>query len=229
LCSSGGQVAQTDQALQESQAKMASLLNSDYSASFANQQSVLGAQQARLSALAANPLGYTPEQLHVATTSINDNTANAAKTAIGSAAAYAASHGGADVGSGVAGQIAGGIGSAAAQSKAQQLSSLSQQSQALKQQNMWNAISGLNQVGSEYGSSAGTAIGGANSSANSALNAGAGVTAAKKAGWEELGGVLGGLGGLASAGLGVAKMWPSGGGGSSNPGSTSDSGQYVGN
>ena len=75
--------------------------------------------QAKMSYLAANPQGYTPQQLASATTSINENTATAAKQALGSAAAFAASHGGADVGNGAVGEIAGQIGSQAAQSKAQ--------------------------------------------------------------------------------------------------------------
>src|ERR1700704_4878630 len=113
-------------------------------------------------------MGYTPAQLHTATTSINDNTARAAKQALGSAAAFAAAHGSSDIGGGAIGQVAGGIGSAGAQSKSAQLASLSQQSEAMKQQNFWNAISGLNSVGSELGGAGGTAIGGAGSSASTA-------------------------------------------------------------
>ncbi len=203
MCSSGGTIAASDEALQKAQTAMTQTLNQDYSTTFAEQQGLLGQQQAKLNYIAANPMGYTPAQLHTATTSINENTANAAKQAIGSAAAYAAAHGGADVGSGVAGQIAGEIGSGAAQSKAPQLASLSQQNEGLKQENFWKAISGLQSVGSELGGSGGTAISGAGSSANSAVNAGSGALAAKQAGWQDLGGVLSGIGGLAGAGANV--------------------------
>jgi hypothetical protein len=200
MCSSGGQVGQTDQALQQAQANMTNTLNQDYSTTFAEQQSVLGQQQARLNYLAANPMGYTPQQLHSATTAINENTSNAAKQAIGAASAYAAAHGGADVGGGPVAEVAGQIASNAAQSKAQQLSSLSQQNQALKQQNFWNAIGGLNSVGSELGGAGGTAISGAGSAANSAVNAGSGALAAQQAGWQNLSGVLSGIGGLVGSG-----------------------------
>ena len=211
MCSSGGEIAQSDEQLQQAQTAMTNTLNSDYSTSFAEQQSVLANLQAKMSYLAANPQGYTPQQLASATTSINENTATAAKQAIGAAAAYAGAHGGADTGSGAVGEIAGQIGSQAAQSKAQQLSSLSQQNQAMKQQNFWNAISGLNSVGSQYGSAGGTAIGGATSTANSAVGAGTGALAAQQAGWSDLGGVISGISGLASAGADIASDFNGGG------------------
>lgn len=210
MCSSGGQIAANDEALQAAQTTMTNNLNQDYSTTFAEQQSLLGQQQARMNAIAANPMGYTTAQLHNATTSINENTSRAAKQALGSAAAFAAAHGGADVGGGGAAQLAGQIGSEAAQSKASQLSQLSQQNEGLKQQNFWNAISGLNSVGSELGGAGGTAIGGASSAANSAVGAGSGALAAKQAGWQDFAGVLGGISGLVSAGTGFVAANPGG-------------------
>lgn len=202
-CSSGGQIAQSDKDLQAAQAKMTSTLNADYSTTFAEQQNLLAQQTARMNAIAANPLGYTTAQLHTATTSINDNTSRAAKQALGSAAAFAASHGAADVGGGGIGQIAGEIGSAATQAKSGQLAELSQQNEGLKQQNFWNAISGLNSVGSELGGAGGTAIGGAGNAAESSINAGSGALAAQQAGWQNFGSVLSGIGGMAGGVLGA--------------------------
>jgi len=219
LCSSGGEIAATDEALQQSQAAMVATLNSDYSTTFAEQQQLLAQQTARMNYIAANPMGYTAPQLATATTAINDNTATAAKQAIGAAAAYAGAHGGADTGSGATGQIAGQIASAATQSKAQQLAELSQQNEQLKQKNFWNAISGLNSVGSELGGSGGTAIGGAGNAASSSVNAGSGALAAKQAGWQDLSGVLTGIGGLASAAAGFMPTGSGGGSGGSPDGS----------
>src|SRR5208282_4180090 len=122
MCSSGDSTAA---GLEKSQAAMTNTLNQDYSMTFAEQQQVLGQQIARMNYIAANPMGYTAPQLATARTSINENTAVAAKQAMGAAAAFAAAHGGADTGGGAVGEIAGQIGSAAAQSKAQQLSALS--------------------------------------------------------------------------------------------------------
>src|ERR1019366_1576104 len=97
MCSSGGQVAANDQSLQDANLKANSTFLADANTTFAEQQSVLRQQQVKLAYIAANPMGYTPQQLHTATTSINDNTSRAAKQALGSAAAFAAAHGGADI------------------------------------------------------------------------------------------------------------------------------------
>jgi hypothetical protein len=217
MCSSGGSVAANDEQLQAAQTAETNTLNKDYSTTFAEQQSLLASQQARLSAIAANPMGYTTAQLHNATTNINENTATAAKQALGAAAAYSAGHGAADVGSGVAGQLAANITSGAAQSKAAQLSALSQQNEGLKQQNFWNAIGGLNSVGSELGGAGGTAIGGAGSSANSAVSAGSGALAAQQAGWQDLAGVIGGIASLGMAGAKIGADFNQGGGAAPEP------------
>lgn len=210
---SGGQIQQTDQALQASQAAATSTLNADYQTTFAEQQNVLAQQQAKLNYIASNPMGYSPQELANATTSINENTASGAKQALGSAAAFAATHGGADVGSGATGQLAGEIGSEAAQSKAGQLANLSNSNQAMKRANMWQALSGLQGVGSEYGNAAGTAASAANGAAGSSVNAGSGALAAQESGFSEFGGILSGLSGLVSAGTGIAGLIPKGGGG----------------
>lgn len=205
MCSSGGQISQSDEALQKAQAAMTNTLNADYSTTFAEQQNLLNQQTARMNAIAANPMGYTTAELHGATTSINENTATAAKQAIGAAASYAAAHGGSagDVGGGPISQAVGEIASQAGQSKAQALSSLSQQNEEMKRQNFWSAISGLNSVGSQLGGAGGTAIGAANGAADSSVNAGSGALAAQQAGWQNFAGVLGGVSGLIKSGVGI--------------------------
>ena len=203
MCSSGGQVASNDQALQDASVASNKALAADYGTTFAEQQQILGHVTARLEAEAANPMGYSPRQLKMQTTSINENFANAAKGALSSAAAFAASHGGADTGSGAVGQIAGSIGSAVSSSKAQALSSLGQQDEALKQENRWKAISGLSQVGAEYGGAGGTAIGGSNAAGGVAVDAGSGVLAAQNADWQHTMGMISGIGGLALSATGL--------------------------
>ena len=64
-------------------------------------------------------------------------------------------------------------------------------------------------MGSELGGAGGMAIGGAGSAANSAVNAGSGALAAQQAGWQDIGGVLSGLGGLAGAGVNAYKAFNS--------------------
>ena len=199
-CSSGDSTAG---ALEKSQAAMTSTLNADYGTAFAEQQQALSGLTAKMNYLTANPMGYTPQQLATATTSINENTATAARQALGSAAAYAAAHGGADIGNGAMGQIAGEIGSSAAQSKAQQLAGLSNANQEMKQQNFWKGISGLNSAASQYGGAAATAISGAGNAAESSVNAGQLKLASQQAGWADVGGMISAAGGLVTAGAGL--------------------------
>lgn len=70
----------------------------------------------------------------------------------------------------------------------------------------------MNSVGSQYGGAGGTAIGGATSTANSATNAGQLALATQQAGWQDVGGVISGISGLASTGAGIAGMLPKGSG-----------------
>lgn len=200
FCSGSGEVQQESQALQNAQLAMTQTLNSNYETAFGEQQSVLAQQNARLNAIAANPMGLTQPQMAQARTAINENTATAAKQAMGSAAAFAAQHGGADVGSGAVGQIAGEIGSAAAQSKAGQLANLSNVNEATKQNNLWKALGGLSEVGSAYGGAAGTGAGASGSVANSSTGAGNLALQAGQAGWNDVIGGIGALAGLGTAG-----------------------------
>ena len=206
-CSSGDSTAE---GLEKSQAVMANQLNQDYSTAFGEQQQVLNNQVARMNYIANNPMGYTPQQLATATTSINENAATAAKQAIGAAGAYAAAHGGADVGNGAVGEVAGQIASAATNAKQQSLAQLSNQNQQMKQQNFWNAISGLNSAGSELGGAGGTAIGGATGTANSSVNAGQLALASQQAGWSDVGGMMSVIGGLATGAGSILKGLNSG-------------------
>jgi len=203
MCSSGGKVAANDQALQDSEVVANKTYLADYNTTFAEQQTVLAQQKARLDAEVANPMGYTPAQLHAATTSINENTSTAAKQAIGAAAAFAAAHGSTDIGGGAAGQMVGQIASGAAGEKARELSALSQQNEAIKQERLQAGLAGLTQVGSEYGGAAGRSTSGESAAAGGATEAGTGVLAAKEAGWQHFAGTLGAISGGISAVAGI--------------------------
>jgi hypothetical protein len=200
-CSSGGKVAVDDQALQDATLASVKQQTADYGTTFAEQQQVLNSIKTRMQAEATNPMGYTPAQLAIQRTSINENFSNAAKQALGSAAAFAAAHGSSDIGGGATGQIAGQIGTAAATGAAQARASLAQQNEALKQENRWKALSGLDTVGAQYGGAGATAIGNVAGVSNASTGAGEGVTQAKQAGWQDVSGVLSGISGLATAGV----------------------------
>jgi hypothetical protein len=158
----------------------------------------------------ANPLGYTPQELAQQTTSVNENFANAAKTAIGSAAAFAAAHGGADVGGGGTGAAVGQIGAQIAGARAGALSDIQARNAELKRQSMLTGLSELNQAGSAAGGAAGTGISGAGTTGGDVTSAGQGVTAAKQAGWQDVAGVLGAVGGGLEAATGFVNANPNG-------------------
>jgi hypothetical protein len=205
-CSSGGQVATNDQALQNSEIAANKTYLQDYNTSFANQETVLAQQKARLDQEISNPMGYSPAELHSATTSINENTATAAKQAIGAAAAAGARYGSSDIGGGGTAARVGEIASAATGEKARELSSLSQQNEQLKQQRLQAGLAGLQNVASEYGGASSGATAGAGSTASGAVGAGSGVLAAKQAGWDELAGTLGAIGGVAKSFISPIKI-----------------------
>ena len=237
MCSSGGEVAQTDEQLQQAQAAMTQTLNADYSTTFAEQQSVAKQQMAIANNLIANPQGYSPQFLAQQTTAINQNTATSARQALSAASAFAASHGGAaDTGGGGIAQIAGQIGAAATAEKDSQLSSLATANANLKQENYWKGIGELNNAGSNLGGVAGTAIGSSAGVAGSSTGAGSGALAAQQAGWQDVGGIISGVAGLATAasgfnwGGGAAPSGTTAPSGFGNPGTTTSVGNsYIGN
>lgn len=203
MCSSGGKVAANDQALQDANLAANTQFLTDAKTSFAEQQQIQAKQTALANNLISNPMGYTPKQLAVASTSINENFARAAKTALGSAAAFAAAHGSSDIGGGGIGQIAGQIGEQAASGAASARADLANQNEAMKYQSMLTGLNELNTAGGAAQSAVGGSVTGAGTSGETTTNAGEGVVKAKQAGWENLGGVLSGIGGLVTAGTGA--------------------------
>ena len=81
----------------------------------------------------------------------------------------------------------GNIAEQAAQAKSAQLGELTQQNQAMKQQNLYAALSTLKGAGSEFGGVAGTAAGAAAGQTGASLKAGEGEIAAKQAQQEMIG------------------------------------------
>ena len=157
-CSSGGQTAANDATQQANSLALSTALSQDYAASFAENQNLLSTQNAKLNYLISNPLGLSPQDLHTATTSINESTAASAKQALSAAASFASTHGGsADISGGGSADLAASLASSAALSKSQQLTELSQQDQALKRQSMFTGLEGLKSVGAGYAQEGSTA------------------------------------------------------------------------
>jgi hypothetical protein len=199
MCSSGGKVAQNDQALQDANLAANTNFLNDSKTAFAEQQQIQAKQTALANNMIANPLGYTPKELAIQTTGVNENFARAAKNALGSAAAFGAAHGAADVGGGATGALAAEIGTAAATGKAGALSDIASRNEAMKRESMMAGLGELNTAGGAAQSAEGGTIAGAGTTGGVTTEAGTGVTAAKQAGWQNFAGVLGGVAGIAQA------------------------------
>ena len=197
-CSSGGDVAAQDKTLQDANTAANTTFLQDANTAFAGQQAIQAKQTALANNMIANPFGYTPKELAIQTTGVNENFSRAAKQAIGASAAYAAQHGAADVGGGGAGQIAAEIGTAAATGKAGALSDIASRNEAMKRESMLTGLSELNTAGAAAGGAAGTAIGGAGTTAKAGVEAGTGVDEAQKQAWSNFGSILGTAGSAVS-------------------------------
>jgi hypothetical protein len=203
MCSSGGKVAVNDQALQDANLAANTNFLNDSKIAFGEQQAIQAKQTAFANNLMANPMGYTPKELALQTTSVNENFAKSAQRALGSAAAFGATHGASDVGGGGAGQIAGQIGEMAAGGKAGALSDIASRNEAMKRESMLTGLQELNQAGGAAQSAEGGTISGAGTTGGTSVEAGKGVLDAQQAGWSHLTGVLSGLGGIAQAATGT--------------------------
>jgi hypothetical protein len=209
MCS-GGAVQSNDQALQNANLAANTNFLNDAKTAFAEQQQIQAKQTALANNLIANPMGYTPKELAIQTTGVNENFSRAAKNALGSAAAFAATHGASDVGGGGAGEMAAQIGTAAATGKAGALSDIASRNEEMKRQSMLTGLQELNTAGSAAGGATGEAIGGAGTTGGTAVNAGQGALAAKESGWNEFGSVLGAAGAGLGAATGLIKANPNG-------------------
>jgi hypothetical protein len=198
MCS-GGAVQANDQQLQDQNLAANTNFLNDAQIAFGEQQAIQAKQTAFANNLMANPMGYTPQELATQTTGVNENYANAAKQALGSAAAYGATHGAADVGGGGAGEMAAQIGEAAATGKAGALSNIASQNAEMKRQSMLLGLNELNTAGSAAGGAQSGAISGSGTTGSTATQAGEGAVQAQESGFQEFGSVLSGIGGIAKA------------------------------
>jgi hypothetical protein len=93
-------------------------------------------------------------------------------------------------------QVAGAIASTAAATTSKELNDINVADAQAKQQNYWNAISGLGAVGKNY-----DPTGYSNSAAgvgSSTANLGQAFLASQQDGWQDFSGIVGAVGGLAS-------------------------------
>lgn len=200
----------TQEALRNSQAAFTTTLQNAFKTTFAANQAILASLTATLEKAIANPQGYTAQELTALRTGATDTVAQATLNAQRGAGAYAATHGGADLGSGVQAQIQGSIGTAGAEQLAREQGQISIANAERQQQNYWNAIYGLTQVGAAYNPQGYAAQ--ETGSANATTSASHEVAAEKQQGWQNAFGIVSGIAGLASAAAGIPSFGGSGGG-----------------
>lgn len=218
MCSSADP---TQEALRDSQAAFTNTLQASFKTAFANNQAILGNLSKILTKAIADPQGYSPAEIAALRTGATDTTARTVANATKAAGEYSATHGGANLGSGVQAQIEGGIQSGGQQQLSAEQNQITIADAERKQQNYWNAIGGLTQVGAAYNPTGYASV--ETGSANATSTASQVVDAEKQQGWNNAFGVVNGIAGLATAATGLGGL-AGGLGKAATPGSG-----YVGN
>jgi hypothetical protein len=205
MCSSGDQ---TLKSTEQSNAALTAELGADYQITFSENQAIQKQLTGILQNQISNPQGLPPEEIAAARTSATDRTGVQFENATRSANAVSAAHGGAALPSGVSAQISGDISATAASADAAEQNQITVADAQAKQQNYWNAISGLGAVGQGY-----NPTGYSNSAAgvgSSTANLGSAFLASQQAGWQDLSGIISAAGGLATGVAGLSgKLTPS--------------------
>jgi len=215
----------TEEALKQSQAAFTSTLQNSFQSAFGANQAILGTLTNALKAQVANPQGFTPAALTAMRTGATDTIASQTNNATIAANNYIATHGGSDLGSGVNAQIQGGVQVAGMQQQAGEQNQITLANAQQQQQNYWNAISGLTNVGNAYNPQ-GYASAETNS-ANATTTAANAVAAEKQQGWQNAFGVVQGVAGLATAAAGLPDFGGGSGGGSNSAGSQTPGGVPI--
>lgn len=208
MCCSGDS---TVKSTETAQAAFTNTLNSSFQTAFANNQDILGKLTGKLTDAINNPKGFDPKTLALMKTNAADTVTQQTANAQTAANAYIASHGGAELGSGVNAQIKGSIAASGATETAKEESGIDVQNGLLQNQNYWQAINGLTNV-----AQAENPTGYANAetgSANSVSDLSKAYLSSQQAGWQDVGGVISGIAGLATAAAGI----PSFGGATAGP------------
>jgi len=202
---SGGKGDKTVEQGEHSQAGFNNVLQAAFKQQFGASSAVLNFLNGKLTDMANNPTGFSPQALAAARTNAIQQSATDVNNATKAAQASAAAHGGNGLPSGVQAQIAGQIQAAGANEESNNLNQINLANEQQRQQNYWAAIQGLGSVANAENP---TGFGSLANGGQSALASLSGAdTAAKQTSFgNELasgfGSALGkGLGGFATSGL----------------------------
>lgn len=195
---SGGKGDKTAQASEASQASFNSTLQGAFAKQFSAQTDVLNYLKGTLEPQIKNPTGLDQATKSAMNTNVIDNAATTYQNALKGVQARTAGQGGPTaLPNGVQAQVAGQLAGQEAGTESQGLLGVQQQDAALKQQNYWNAVNGLNGVASQ------TNPLGYAGAATSGSNAVAGLSEAyTQSNQSQLLGALGGIAGGAGTAFG---------------------------
>jgi hypothetical protein len=147
--SGGGGGSKTDQDAAHGQADFMKTLQSAFSSQFGAQTAITSFLNGKLTNMANNPQGFGQEGLAALRTSAIENTGNQYQNALKTTQEQMAAHGGnGGLPSGVEEQIRGQLAGQAAGSLSNQLTGIGVQDAQLKNQNFWQALSGLGSTAS---------------------------------------------------------------------------------
>jgi hypothetical protein len=205
LCSAGDSAVASTEA---SNAALTQELGKDYATTFGESQAIQAQLKGVLTNQLTNPTGLGADRVAAMRTGVTDTTAQQYEGATRAANAVSAAHGGAGLPSGVSAQVGGQIAAGAAQANSAEQGQISVADAQAKQANYWNAISGLGQVGAAYNPTA--TSNSAASVGSSTANLGSTLLASQQAGWQDISGVIGAVGGLATGAAGVISANPGG-------------------
>lgn len=147
---SGGKGDQTAKSAEASSATFATTLQNAFKTQFGAQSAVLDFLNSKLTAAVDNPQGMSPQALAAARTQATQQTSGDYAKAEQAVNGQIAARGGSTLPSGVDAQIHGSLAAAGANEESNAQNNITLQNEQLRQQNYWNAVSGLNGVANEY-------------------------------------------------------------------------------
>jgi len=145
---SGGKDDKAIQSQQMQQMSFNKQLASIFSTQFGQQSGILNFLNQKLTSIANNPNGLTPEAKAALTTQNTEGAAKDFAAAQTATQSIEAGRGGSSLPSGVSAQLTAANANAGAATKAAGDQNIALEDQNLKQQNEWNALNGLDQVAS---------------------------------------------------------------------------------
>jgi hypothetical protein len=202
MCSSGDQTAAN---AEKSSAAFQDTLTSAFKTQFGQNQDLYNFLSGSLKSQINNPQGYGDQALTAMRTGATDTIASQYQNAQKALQNRQFTAGGENLPSGVNAMQTGALAQGQASDTAGAQNNITLQDQNLKQQNYWNAISGLNGV--NQGNNAGITAGNANGAGNTTAGLSQAVTSSQAAAMSPFNALIGAAGGALTGGISKGGLW----------------------